>query len=430
MTKQKYTYPFPYPSFTSKQPEIINKKNNIFYFPYSENKKFTYPFEIDNLTEKDTNLDLISKCDFCDSCVCLTLDNEPDNYLEYAEKCESAIQYGCPLYFAELNLSKGKNIGFQEVFENENEQILDEIVDNFYKLREEIRPPIKLGHEEEQNLIQKEGYPNAGEIINVKRLNNTKKIIAEFSNVPEEIVTLIEGGQYKRVSSEIYVDYIDSKGESHGPALRAVAILGADIPKIKTLKDLTLIYNSEEEQHYILENSIEKDSNMDKDEIIKQQKIEIQTLQEGQKKTNDEILLFGEQLKTSKGEFDKLSEDLKQSNNKVLVASAALKSMNKEKIEKSLAKSFSPAFIEEVSPHLTYAEDDILLKILTMIQQRMKDRTLEAPEDITMNAEITQPANGDPVTKLHNKILTYSEKNKISYEEAFNLLQAAGDLKV
>ena len=68
-----------------------------------------------------------------------------------------------------------------------------------------------------------------------------KKLIADFVDVPRRLAEIIKKKGYSRVSSEVYWNY--KKGSTVFPrVLKAVALLGADIPAITDLKDIEALY--------------------------------------------------------------------------------------------------------------------------------------------------------------------------------------------
>jgi len=124
---------------------------------------------------------------------------------------------------------------------------LDELVRSFKALSSDEKlnyePPLKLGHDEHQKLLQKDGYPAAGWVKAIKRIGN--KLVASFGEVPKKIGDIIKAGGYKKVSSEIYHDY--AMGDYKFPlVLKAVALLGGDIPAVKTIADIQAQYSQED----------------------------------------------------------------------------------------------------------------------------------------------------------------------------------------
>jgi hypothetical protein len=115
-------------------------------------------------------------------------------------------------------------------------EMLSQIVDNFTKFKSEIRSPLKLGHESKVNNKElKGGQPALGEVSNVKL--SGEKLIASFKDVPEIVMEAITKKLFKRVSSELILNFKKGK-EVFGSVLTGVAILGSEIPAVKNLKDL------------------------------------------------------------------------------------------------------------------------------------------------------------------------------------------------
>lgn len=145
------------------------------------------------------------------------------------------------------------------------ESDLDKLIENFNKLKEKQSVPLKIGHSEKQEFLKKEGLPAAGWID--KLVKNGKVLVAEVKDVPDKVANLIKKKAYKKVSSEIYPIYKDGDGNKYEKVLRAVALLGGDIPAVDGLKDVEVLYNDENKQEYkvytsIEENEIKEDKNI------------------------------------------------------------------------------------------------------------------------------------------------------------------------
>jgi hypothetical protein len=114
---------------------------------------------------------------------------------------------------------------------------LHEIARNFRLLRGQLRPPLKFGHDEGQTLLgQGDGDPALGW---VQRLwVRGDRLLARFVEVPGVVLEAIRAGRYRRVSAELYFD-VRRDGQRLGKALKAVALLGADLPAVTNLADLT-----------------------------------------------------------------------------------------------------------------------------------------------------------------------------------------------
>ena len=122
------------------------------------------------------------------------------------------------------------------------EKDLDGIVAAFNAGAKEIKPFVKLGHDQGQKLLQKDGYPSAGWITGLRRVGS--KLLADIQAMPKAIKELVENKAYGRLSSELYVK--PKIGEKvYDYALKAVALLGGDTPAVKTLKDFVTLYTDE-----------------------------------------------------------------------------------------------------------------------------------------------------------------------------------------
>jgi len=130
---------------------------------------------------------------------------------------------------------------------------LDEIVKNTNALITAgvIEPPVKLGHNEEQTLLQSDGYPAAGYVTQVYRVGN--QIFADVKDMPKKIADLIEKRAYSKISAELYQEFKHPETQENlGYVLRAIAFLGADIPEVKGIGDITRLYNSEKQTANVL----------------------------------------------------------------------------------------------------------------------------------------------------------------------------------
>src|SRR3972149_1346569 len=99
--------------------------------------------------------------------------------------------------------------------------------------------PIKLGHAENQKLVQKDGFPAAGWVENLRKVG--QKLVADFRRVPVKIAQLIEAGALRKRSSEIRFDM--NVGGHKWPAMFVgVALLGVDLPAVDSLEDIRGLY--------------------------------------------------------------------------------------------------------------------------------------------------------------------------------------------
>ncbi|GAG44697.1 unnamed protein product, partial [marine sediment metagenome] len=116
---------------------------------------------------------------------------------------------------------------------------LENMVDGFFKTKEELKPYLKLGHDDEQRIAQNSGLPAIGWIDNLRKVG--KKLIADFVKVPKKVYDFIKAGGYRRVSSEIFWN-IEVGGKKYKKLLKAVSLLGADTPACGDLDDIMALY--------------------------------------------------------------------------------------------------------------------------------------------------------------------------------------------
>lgn len=111
---------------------------------------------------------------------------------------------------------------------------LQEIAANFEALGDNHHVPLKFGHNERQPMT--DGYPALGWVSKVWAEGD--KLMAEFENVPTVVKKAFDAKLYRHVSVELDVD-VEHRGKKYKYVLSAVALLGADIPAVNTLADLT-----------------------------------------------------------------------------------------------------------------------------------------------------------------------------------------------
>lgn len=105
------------------------------------------------------------------------------------------------------------------------EQDLDDMVSAFKEL--DFKPALKIGHTKD-----KIGGPAYGYIENLRKLGT--KLLADFSSMHDSVVDAIRKKMYNRVSSEIYFNF--KRGDkTFRRALKAVALLGAEVPAVANL---------------------------------------------------------------------------------------------------------------------------------------------------------------------------------------------------
>ncbi len=109
-----------------------------------------------------------------------------------------------------------------------------------------VRPYIKLGHDEKQTILQKDGLPSAGW---VDRLwINGNKLMADFVDIPKKVYDLIIRKAYRKVSGEVFFN-VKIGEKKYSRMLAGVALLGSDLPGVMNLNDILSLYSITEENY-------------------------------------------------------------------------------------------------------------------------------------------------------------------------------------
>ncbi len=123
--------------------------------------------------------------------------------------------------------------------------MLDRMVANYHDLNAKIEGfsiPVKLGHN------NKVGEPAYGYATNVRREDT--KLLADFADVPPDLIDMVNKRQYNSVSVEIWPK-VEYAGQVFNDVLGAVAFLGSEWPAVKGLKPLSASLFSDSEGEWI-----------------------------------------------------------------------------------------------------------------------------------------------------------------------------------
>jgi hypothetical protein len=113
---------------------------------------------------------------------------------------------------------------------------LSAMVKNFAAGRGVVDVPLVVGHEEQQPL-DNTGWPAFGWVTRLYRRGDT--LFADFERIPKSIAKVINARGYRKVSAEVYDEPPEGAPPGcRGRMLRRVALLGGELPQIKTLADL------------------------------------------------------------------------------------------------------------------------------------------------------------------------------------------------
>lgn len=301
-----------------------------------------------------------------------------------------------------------------------------------------FKPPLKIGHEDEQKLLQKEGNPAIGVIDNLKIVG--KKLVADLIDIPEKIYKLIKNKSYRKVSCEIY-NNIEIDGTKYPKLLGAVALLGDQMPGVTSLNDILALYAIEKKAvgfstHNDRDNiTIDMNSN-DEVEIVTDEKNTDDVLKfklEQSEKVNSDLSAQLTEMKNQfdafKNQFESLKTEKQTLDAKLLEVQNAEKAAKLDAFVTSLkAENLISPSIEThvkalfdttadkfaIGDKTDCSKEDVLRHVLKVAKENAKvnfaNQTAAADENVN-SAEAT-----------HEAIEKFAKENNLSYRDAYSQL--------
>ena len=310
---------------------------------------------------------------------------------------------------------------------------LDQMVKAFGEVG--FEPPLKLGHNHAQEKdLFKDGQPALGWIGKIYREGN--KLLADFKEIPQKVYNALRRKNYKTVSAEIYWNY-SNNGKTWPRVLRAVSLIGADIPAVTSLEDLDKLYQ-DNNNHEVRVYSIhiesfandKKGGNMDKVE-------ELETKVKELADKNAVLTKNNTNLEAQTKELSDTQVKLKEAQIKLAEGRAEVKA---ERIkvyisEKKKEGQVLPAFEKELTALLNSASDE---KCFTFTNDKEKSEDLNQYEtlkrfvdalpkmiefsevgDSNVDNEFTEGSLDNPGEEVDRRTKLYmSKKNIKDYGEA------------
>lgn len=308
---------------------------------------------------------------------------------------------------------------------------LQAMVDNFTKLKDEVKPPVKLGHNDKQ---LKDGQPAMGWVESLSLKGD--KLIARLSGVPELIYTAIKQGLYKRVSSEIYWNY--KKGEEKfSRVLAGVALLGADIPAVSNLADLQAFLSQSASNDGLFDSMKVYDFAMDEGATLKQGGEGNMEKTEAEIKKEYDLKLAAatsetekEKIRADKAESDLKAYKVKEEESKKTSTIAEVKAFCEEQVK---AFKMTPASRDIIvkgldeGKHVYSSETATLSLPFVIFKEYMEKQGKLIGEEMGGDGKRKQYATAG--AEVDAKAKEYKDKNKVNYSIAMNaVLTADADL--
>ena len=282
---------------------------------------------------------------------------------------------------------------------------LQEIVNNFSLLKDEIKPMLHIGHD---RALENDSQPALGWMSNLK--TNGKKLLATFTDVPKIVYEAIRKRLYARISSEILWGLKHTgTNKKYGKVLTGVAILGASIPAVRTLRDLsvfTLDTDGRKIYNFNVENGTIGGDIMPQDELKKY----IDDLNEANKKATDALTTakeYKEKLDAMEAQtiLDNKNRDIEN-----------IKTYCEDQVKAGkLAPAARDLIIQDIDKK-TYTETDKISFGFEQVKNILeKQYTLDMSEK--GSSKNTEKAD-NPEDQIDIDVKKYMKTNKISYTEA------------
>jgi len=311
---------------------------------------------------------------------------------------------------------------------------LEEIVKNTNQLSQKHKIPLKLGHSEKQILAgQTDGDPALGYAQNFAVKED--KITADFENMPDILFESIEKERFTSVSVEM------NHEANFGWYITAIALLGADIPAVKSIQDLQAYLT---EIIPAMETSKTQQMLTFSEPKLEKTQIERKEMSDSTA-AQDAIVKENEALKKRLGE---LEVSLKDRDQKFSEAEKQLQTFAQEAIEHKFAQQkeailagyredskagkLPPAMLLEIEKHLDgqkanftdtaelHLSADLARKVAVAYTDAMK------PGETAANAD--ESGKGSTLTPdqlLENEIAKVRAQTNATYSEAFELVIAS-----
>lgn len=265
------------------------------------------------------------------------------------------------------------------------------------------KPYLKLGHNDDQDLVKSAGLPAAGWVGDLRVVGN--KLVADFVDIPKKIYALIKSKAYGSVSSEVF-NNITIAGQKYRKMLSAVALLGAETPAVMDLKGILSLYSAR---------PFTTDS---KPDIIEINKSEFNAKKD---------VKMDEQFAIEKARADKLQltvDELQAANAKrerelfSLKTSQFIDGLEKQNLVTPAMKPFIAALFENKETYSIekkeFSKEDLVKEILSLGNEAAK---LNFAQKTKTGETKTEGMSEDDM--MMAKVKKYAAENKMDFTEAY-----------
>lgn len=282
---------------------------------------------------------------------------------------------------------------------------LDAMVEAFSKL--DFKPPLKAGHVED-----KPGMPALGWVSNLRRVG--EKLVADFVDMPEIVYDYIKGKRYNTVSSEIYWNF-KRGADVFSKALKAVALLGAEIPAVAGLKPLHEMFSTEGDivvkygSDTPVGNTLNKEDDM---ATVEELQADLKKAQDALAAETEKSKAAGEQVKALSEQLEKLSAAIKNNSIDGLIGNLDKNELQQKvtTLSAQLTAAQATAKAEAEARQKVEAATDALTKRLSQLEEeRRQDKAGEVAKRVKIPAlrpffqAFADLASAHPETKVYSE---------------------------
>jgi len=314
---------------------------------------------------------------------------------------------------------------------------LDEVVRAYNETSATWKPPLKLGHDDDQKILQADGYPAAGWVGKVYRKG--EKLFADFIDIPEKVYDLLVNGAYKKVSSELFWDIQIDEDKTYPRMLAGVALLGCDMPAVMNLSDIMAWYvkaGTEKKFYTGSENkpSIRAYQFLEYEEETSMDKAEIDRIKAEKEKIDAELADLRKYKTDQEAEGAKNASEiaaLKEANREALLdaeVSALADSADISPAMKPYIKAILGGEKKEYSINVKGAKDKTVEKKYSSRAGLIGDLLALHAESLKLNTR-EESVDGEEIPQgdadaTDKKVRAYAKEHKCSYGQALKVVRA------
>lgn len=307
---------------------------------------------------------------------------------------------------------------------------LDLMVQAFEENKDHVRPFLKLGHSEEQKLLEAEGLPAAGWVEQIYRKGD--KLMADFNDIPSKIYELIHKKAYRKVSCEIYMN-CQIEDRKYKFFVGAVALLGAETPGVMNLDDILAHYRLLARNSKNLYTSQQqlltiKTYSFKAEEIQPTQEKKVMSKTEREIELEAKVAALEAEKTVSTEKLTTLEADAKKFAVEKVEAAEKLFALEVEKTvdgfvgEKLITPAMKP-YIAALLGHekaefsvaeKTFSKSDLVKELLKLFQATGKVNLVESSTD---GKGTEGKVNGQD--EIHAEVEKYAKENQVSYAVAY-----------